>query len=127
LQTRLHPAILVPHHPSSTGGIMSTQEPTDRLNGVRFVTAHYEMLQGFAVLPVLLATAFLFVTVSDSVGWLTGAGWTVIGLVLLGLSLALAVPIGRWYRRTYGDLVPHRQPVRWSTAVFIGTLVALFI
>lgn len=106
---------------------MSTQKPTDRLKDIRFVTAHYEMLQGYAVAPTMLATAFLFTTLSDSVSWFASGWWTVAALVMLGLALFLAVPIGRWYKRTYGDLVPHRPPGRWSTAASIGLLVALFI
>lgn len=106
---------------------MPTQGRADRLHDVRFVTAHYEMLQGYAVLPGFLAIAFLFTTLSDSISWFTGAGWTVAALVLLGLATYLAVPIARWYRHTYGELVPQRPPGRWSAAAFVVALLVTLV
>lgn len=106
---------------------MSPRKPPGRLDDVRFVTAHYDMLQGLALVPGLLAMAFLFATLSSSGGRFASWGWTVVGLVGLGVATLLSAVIGRWYRRTYGDLVPRRSPGRRAFLVYAGTLVVLFI
>lgn len=70
----------------------------------RFVTRHYEMLQGLAVVPLLLAIpAVLLAPVQ---------GWALVLLALVGSGLGLlaAGRISRAYRRRFGQVTPVHRP-----------------
>jgi hypothetical protein len=100
-----------------------------RIERARYVAAHYELLQGLAVLPLLTVLVALMVGVSDLTGGFPG--WVVAGLLLVGLpgSFALGFAISRSYQRRYGQVrqvdTASRNRRFGLTLVGISTLVAL--
>ncbi|WP_067181258.1 hypothetical protein [Microtetraspora niveoalba] len=92
------------------------------LERVRYVTAHFEVLQGLAVLPVALGCG---VAMAWAAGWISG--WVV--PVVAVIAAAATVAATRHYRRTYGQVRPRPGKARdtfllWPTAGLI-TVVAL--
>ncbi|NUR83235.1 MAG: hypothetical protein HOY71_04020 [Nonomuraea sp.] len=93
------------------------------LERVRFVTSHYEMLQGLVVLPLLTVLGVLFIvdprsgSQGDAVIW-----W---GTATVGLVAAFAaIPVlSRYYRRRYGAVRVQREQGR-SALVATGVVFA---
>ncbi|QCB94977.1 hypothetical protein [Cellulomonas shaoxiangyii] len=86
---------------------MTSNVSAERIEDVRFVSAHYEMLQGLVVAPGMLVIALLMFAATPSGAVLEGAGWR-FGVVALGvLATALATLAARRYRERYGSVRPH--------------------
>lgn len=106
---------------------MRSQQPERRLANIRFVTGHYEALQGLSMVPFLLVTAFFFFTATDAGERFDTVGWTVAVVVAGAVALAVAVAIGGWYRRTYGEL-RQRSESNMSIVWFsVAMIAALFL
>src|SRR5258707_1067429 len=82
----------------------------DDLRRIRYVTEHYEQLQGLRLLP--LSVPFLLSSLwrlARPAPLLSTTGWT----LLLASAFALSALIGRYYARHFGQA----QPLRWRTAL----------
>jgi hypothetical protein len=91
----------------------------DDLRRIRYVTEHYEQLQGLRLLP--LSVPFLLSSLSRlsrPAPFLTATAWA----VLLASALALSVLIGRYYARHFGQA----QPLGWRTALPLVAATAAF-
>jgi len=94
----------------------------DDLRRIRYVTEHYEQLQGLRLLPLsvpfLLSSLVRLARPTSAV--LPGAGWT----LLLVSAFALSALIGRYYARHFGQAHPFRWrsvfPIVAGTAAFFG-------
>lgn len=93
------------------------------LKRIRFVTAHYEMLQGLVVLPLLTVFGVLFVVDPRSSSQGEAVIWW--GMATVGLLAALAtVPVlSGYYRRRYGAVRAQREQGR-SALVATGVMFA---
>lgn len=85
---------------------------------IRYVTTHFELLQGLAVLPVLGWIAFATLWTSD---W--ASGWLVVAAALPAAGASYAALVH--YRRTYGQVRggPGRKPdyvLVWQTTGVVG-------
>jgi hypothetical protein len=106
---------------------MQTGLPTEEFRSedarrLRFVVTYFQYLQGLRFLPfgLLLSVWGLWLCLPfASPRLLRPVELGVVGLGML-LVMAAAVPIGRWYRREFGDM---RQ--RGSTLLLAAVLVAL--
>ncbi|MGW0478952.1 hypothetical protein [Nonomuraea sp. NPDC003214] len=94
------------------------------LERVRFVTAHYEMLQGLVVLPLLTVLGVLFVV--DPRSGSQGAAVIWWGMATVGLVAAFAaMPVlSGYYRRRYGAVRAQREQGR-SALVATGVVFAV--
>src|SRR5690625_3820905 len=106
---------------------MSSQQSDRRLADIRFVTSHYEMLQGLAVVPFLLVTAFFFFTATEAGERFDTPGWTVAVVFAGAVALMLAGVIGWWYRRTYGELKQRSEASTGPVWLAVSMLLALFL
>jgi hypothetical protein len=89
---------------------------------LRFVVSYFPFLQGLRFLPlgVLLSAWGLWLCLPfASPRLLRPVELTVVGVGFLA-AMGAAVPVGRWYRREFGDV---RQ--RGTTLLLVGVLVAL--
>jgi hypothetical protein len=99
---------------------------------IRFITAHYDQLQGLRLIPL---GVYLVALAASGLGWLswlpgdpTRASRQWLG-VLFGLALVAAVAATAWYRRRYGARAPlsRRRRNAWLVlAVGIFLLAAQF-
>ncbi|WP_134324098.1 hypothetical protein [Cumulibacter soli] len=99
-----------------------------RVADLRFVAAHFEALQGLAVIPGLVViTAFFAVSAwagdrfEGSAAWALGAG------IGIALALLMSAVITRWYRRTYGQLAPSGRggAIRWVAGVAVVAVLVV--
>lgn len=91
------------------------------LERVRFVSAHFEYLQGLAVLPVL---SWISLSMAWAAGWITG--WIVLATMPL-FAVATTAAL-RHYRRTYGQVrqpesKAHKGVLLWPTAAVIAAML----
>jgi hypothetical protein len=99
---------------------------------IRFITAHYDQLQGLRLIPLGI---YLLALSASGLGWL----WWLPGEparasrqwlgVLFGLALVAAVCATIWYRRRYGARAPlsrHRRNAWLVLAVGVFLLAAQF-
>jgi hypothetical protein len=99
---------------------------------IRFITAHYDQLQGLRLVPLGLYLAAVAASGLDWLSWLPGdpprASRQWLG-VLFGLALVAAVCATMWYRRRYGARAPlsrHRRNAWLVLAVGVFLLAARF-
>ncbi|MGI5493357.1 hypothetical protein [Microtetraspora malaysiensis] len=91
------------------------------LERVRYVTAHFEVLQGLAVLPVVVGCG---VAMAWAAGWISG--WIVPLVAVIAVAATFAA--SAHYRRTYGQVKPRSGKTRdafllWPTAGLIIAVV----
>ncbi|PRX51024.1 hypothetical protein B0I33_101176 [Prauserella shujinwangii] len=85
---------------------------------IRFVTTHFEYLQGLAALPVLAWIALAMAWASDWIG-----GWLVLAAIPPLAAAAVAAIVH--YRRAYGQVRPPRTGTR--DAVFLWPVLATVV
>ena len=92
------------------------------LERLRYITAHFELLQGLVVLP---ATVWCGVAMAWAADWVSGWLVLVVGAAAIPLTLAAV----SYYRRTYGQVRPksdktHSTFLLWLTIglVLVGPL-----
>jgi hypothetical protein len=83
---------------------MSGNATSQHLRDVRFVTAHYEMLQGLVVAPGMLVVAMLMFADTPAGRRFSGTGWLLLAIAAAVVGTALAVLAGRRYRTLYGEV-----------------------
>lgn len=90
---------------AGNGGTKATAD----LDRVRFISAHYEVLQGTVVVPALLVFAFVLFAGTPAAPGLDTPVWYG-GVVVAGLiATLLAVRANRRFTDTYGDVRPTRR------------------
>ncbi|SFB00376.1 hypothetical protein SAMN05216266_103212 [Amycolatopsis marina] len=92
-----------------------------KLERVRFVTAHFEYLQGLATVPVLIWVGLAMAYAGD---WING--WVVLAATP-PLALAAIAALAH-YRRTYGQVrqpetKAHKGVLLWPTAAVIAVML----
>lgn len=95
------------------------------LADVRFVTAHYETLQGLALVPGLALLAAYFFASTWAGDRFSPIVWLAGGVVLIPLALLAGRWITRWYQRTYGDLAPRKTNHLGAVLSWVGGMIAL--
>jgi hypothetical protein len=90
----------------------------DDLRRIRYVTEHYEQLQGLRLLPLgvpFLLSSLWRLARPGPAPFLSASGWA----LLLASAFVLSALIGRYYARHFGQA----HPLRWRTVL---PLVAFF-
>lgn len=106
---------------------MPDREHSPELIRVRFITTHYELLQGLALIPLL--AAILLVTVANTASAQRHAGWLfwVAYLAVLPLSIAAGIGLASYYRRKYGRVrgLRHQGFGLVAAALALGVVAGL--
>jgi hypothetical protein len=93
----------------------------DDLRRIRYVTEHYEQLQGLRLLPLgvpFLLSSLWRLTHPALEPFLSASGWA----LLLASAFVLSALIGRYYARHFGQA----HPLRWRTVLPLVAVTAAF-